>query len=284
MPGFVMPDFEWPAMPQVMAFGPDGDFSTAFRSARPRLGVSVRTDQDDGFDAQGARVAGVMDDGPADEAGIREGDVITSVDGRSLFDQLADDVEEDFDLDASIPVQRLLAIARELEPGDPVEVEYVRDGQPMTATVEVRDLAAMWGAWADDFTTQLRPRVERFQREFRPEMERFRQELGPQLDGVRELVIATAGSTARYGLSLIELSPGLGTYFGTDRGVLVTDVEEDSSLGLRPGDVILRIGDREVDTPSRVLRILRTYDDEESVSFRVRREGSEIDVLGRLAG
>ena len=33
---------------------------------------------------------------------------------------------------------------------------------------------------------------------------------------------------ARYGLSMIELTPGLGDYFGTDRGVLVTDVDQDS--------------------------------------------------------
>jgi type II secretory pathway component PulC len=66
--------------------------------------------------------------------------------------------------------------------------------------------------------------------------------------------------------------------------VLVTDVAEGSALGLEPGDIILRVGDRDVTSPDRVLRILATYSDDEQVSFRVRRDGREIDVLGRLEG
>jgi S1-C subfamily serine protease len=88
----------------------------------------------------------------------------------------------------------------------------------------------------------------------------------------------------RYGVELVEVNPELGAYFGTDRGVLVTDVTEGSALGLEPGDIILRVGDRDVTSPDRVLRILATYSDDEQVSFRVRRDGREIDVLGRLEG
>ena len=302
MPDFVMPDI--PDIPQVMAFGPDGAGVWSMRATRPRLGVTVSTDQDDSYDGQGARVTDVMEDGPADEAGIREGDVITSVAGRSLFTPLEDDLEEDLDLDESIPVQRLLAITRDLEPGESVEVEYLRDGSAMTTTVEVQDLAGMWGRWAAEFG----PRMEQFRYEFRPRMERFRQELRPQmeqlreqireqtrdldlnieelreLDGMERIVIARSGSAARYGLRLTELTPGLGDYFGTDEGVLVTDVDEDSALGLRPGDVILQVGDREATSPSRVGRILATYDDDESVTFRVLREGADIEVVGRLGG
>jgi len=66
--------------------------------------------------------------------------------------------------------------------------------------------------------------------------------------------------------------------------VLISDIDEDSPLGLRPGDVILRVGDREATSPERVRRILESYGDDESVTFRVRRQGSELDVLGRLGG
>ena len=80
----------------------------------------------------------------------------------------------------------------------------------------------------------------------------------------------------------MDLTPGLEEYFGVEDGVLVTDVDEDSTLGLQAGDVILRVGDRDATTPNRVRRLLATYDDGESVTFRVSRNGSEIDVLGRM--
>jgi serine protease Do len=89
---------------------------------------------------------------------------------------------------------------------------------------------------------------------------------------------------ARYGLELVELNAGLSADFGTEQGVLVTDIEEASALGLEPGDVVLRVGDREVTSPERLIRILGTYGNDEQVTFRVRRRGGEIDVLGRLGG
>ena len=44
--------------------------------------------------------------------------------------------------------------------------------------------------------------------------------------------------------------------------------------------MILAIGDREVDTPSDVYRILRSYESDEAVTFRVRRQGQETTVEG----
>jgi S1-C subfamily serine protease len=228
-----------------------------------------------------------MEGGPADEAGIREGDVITSVDGRSLFTPLEDDLEEDIDLDASVPVQRLLAIARDLEPGEAIEVEYLRDGQPMTATLETEDLAGMWGAWADDFEAQFRPRMERFEQELRPQLEEMRQRIREQardIDGRQRVIIGRRGDMARYGLGLTDLTPGLADYFGAEQGALVSDVDADSTLGLQPGDVLLAIGDREVTSPSRAARLLSSYDGDESVTFRVLRDGREMEVTGRLGG
>lgn len=297
---FVLPDVS--DMEEAFAWSPDRDFTFSFRSARPRLGVAVSTEQDEALDAQGARVNNVMEDGPADDAGLLEGDIITSVDGRSLAQPLDDDIEEDFDLDRSIPVQRLLAIARDLEPGQTVEVGYLRDGQARTATVEVSDLGASMRAWARQFREDFEPRMERFRLEMRPRVEEFQREIRPQLDELREQIreqsrewerngrvlgdiepFVIDGGYAHDGLRLTALTPGLGEYFGTDHGVLVTDVEADSPLGLQAGDVILRVGDRDVTSPSRVLRILSSYDGGDSVTFRVRRQGSEIDVLGRLS-
>jgi hypothetical protein len=83
------------------------------------------------------------------------------------------------------------------------------------------------------------------------------------------------------GARLVELNPELGEYFGTTTGVLVSDVEDGSTLQLRPGDVILSIGGRAVATPEQAQRIIASYGDDETVPMRVRRRNQEIDVTGR---
>ena len=275
---FRLPPFE-------MAFAPF--------SARPRLGISVSTDQAASLDAEGARVTSVLEDGPAEVAGLQLGDVITGNDGRSLLEPLEPEVEEELDLDESLPVQRLLSIARGLEAGQAVAIEYLRDGQRLTTTAEARELTA--GSYAYAYGIE----ADRM----RADAERVREQVREMRDGMRDLefrfddpsgagvrffgggdapwVIGPLGSS-RYGIQLVELNEGLGSYFGVTQGVLVTEVDEDSTLGLRPGDVILRIGEREVTTPDRALQLLATYAADEDINFRVRRNGVETNVLGRI--
>jgi S1-C subfamily serine protease len=81
-------------------------------------------------------------------------------------------------------------------------------------------------------------------------------------------------------VELVELNPELGEYFGTDRGVLVADASEESTLGLRPGDVLLAIDGREVQDPAHARRILGSYRDGEELRLRIRRRGEDMEVLG----
>jgi len=260
--------------------------------SRPRLGISVSTDQGSEVDAQGARVTNVLEEGPAWNAGIREGDVITTIDGQSLFQTLPGDVEDDFDLDESVPVQRLLAIARELEPGQEVEVAFLRDGQRRTVTVSAEDLSdrsfgiAVPGFDAERFRDQMRgleslrdlPRVREF--EWRSdEPGAFNYEI---FRNPGAMMLLGGGGLGQYGLQLVPLNESLGQYFGTTEGVLVVDADADSPLGLQAGDVILSIGGRAVTAPDRVTRILGGYDADEDIAMRVRRNGREIEVMGRL--
>ena len=85
-----------------------------------------------------------------------------------------------------------------------------------------------------------------------------------------------------HGLELSALNPRLGSYFGVEAGVLVTDVEEGTDLGLEPGDVILGIGGRDVTEPRDVRRILASYDADEEVRFDVRRDGSDRSITGHI--
>lgn len=268
----------------------------AFRESRPRLGISVEMSDPD-EQADGARVMGLLEDGPAARAGLREGDVVTRIDGRSLTAPLDAELERDLDLDRALPPQRLLEIVRDIEPGQDVEIEYLRDGQTARVTVEAEELSAWGRTWdAERFGERMREFGDRM-RSFRgppppdaphapgapdapmpPGAFHFRFD-GPDFDRLRGFGIRDAFGS---GLELVRVGPELGSYFGTERGVLVTAVPEESALGLRAGDVILEIGDRTVEDPARVRSILSTYDDDELVTFRIRRDGQDMDVSGRI--
>jgi serine protease Do len=94
-------------------------------AAAAYLGVSTRdNDPDVAFELDlpvedGVVVLGTTGDGPAEAAGITEGDVILAIDGREI--------------DSSITLQEVLA---DLQPGDVVDVEVVHpDGERETVQV-----------------------------------------------------------------------------------------------------------------------------------------------------
>jgi membrane-associated protease RseP (regulator of RpoE activity) len=292
--------------------------------SRARIGITLSSELGD-TEAQGARVESVMEDGPADEAGIREGDIITSLDGQSLLEDVADEPHLHLDTERSLPVQRLMAIARELEAGQEVEVEYLRDGEPHTAVLEARELPG-WGSrgvlspdWnVEIMADRMRDLGERM-REIRIEGREGRRgihvwadssEAGnvmlrtlpegrayafsteggdwsvrgwecPGDEGPRRGFLAFRGECVG-GLELVDLKPGLADYFGTATGVLVSDVHEDSSLGLEPGDVVLSVDGRETTSPDQLRRILRSYEGDEEITLLIVRHQQEMSVQGNL--
>ena len=262
------------------------------QQSRTRLGLYLDTRQSRRYDSDGALVTGVMRDSPAEDVGLQEGDVITVFEGQVLTIPLDDpDVERDFDLDESLPTQRLLALASDLEEGQTVEVRYLRDGANNTVTLEAEEFefprvrtfgsgpGRVFGVgpdarpWPmdDDFGVDLSQRM---------------QVLGDRLEGltigVPGVYSLGYGVTSVQGVQFIELNPELGEYFGSDSGVLVVEVDEESTLGLLAGDVVLAVGDREADTLARVLRLMRTYEEDEPIRFRVIRRGSEMVAEGVL--
>ncbi len=247
---------------------------------RGRIGVSITSSSDD-EDYAGALITEVTPDGPAEQAGIREGDVITAINGHSLMEPLPDRSDErDLDLDGAVTVQRLMALMKDTEPGDDVEVTYERDGVETTTTVVAESLGNTFvfgsggsGNWsvAPDVGFDFH------------DLENMRIEVAPQVARIRDWAGAWGFSGfGSSGLELAALNPDLGSYFGAEEGVLVLDIDEDTTLGLEPGDVLLDIDGREVRDRDHARRILGSYEPGETVSFGIIRKGSNLQVDGHM--
>ncbi len=252
--------------------------------ARARLGIAFSTRGQEGYRDVGAVITSVYEESPAEAAGLEVGDVVVAVDGHELMERLEARLEHGIDEDGSAPVQRLMALARDWDAGEAVQLTVLRDGDE--TNVEV----------VPEATSSMEP-LRRYLGEVRGSLGRVVPEQLLRGRGMRGSLRTTTPRVsvwtgdgdgfgfgrwggAAYGLELTELNPQLASYFGTDVGVLVLDVSEDSTLGVEPGDVIVGIGDRDIEIPRDVRRILNSYDDDEEVRIEIRRHGNAQTVTG----
>ncbi len=240
------------AAPRARASTPFGVFS--FSDNRGRIGVLVDTKADAQNDKIGARLDAVTPGGPAQQAGLKAGDIITRFNGTALGGVHAD--EED----ASGPGMKLIELARALDPGDSVQVEYRRGSETRKATLVAEEVS--WGGMAH---------IEMPEMPDMSGMPRMMEDLRRDLRRMQGGLAWTMGD-AWGGIELVSLNPDLGEYFGTREGVLVVRASEDSTLPLKGGDVILAIGGRKPTSPMHAMRILRSYDTGETVSIEVLRK------------
>lgn len=234
---------------------------------RGRLGIRLAARSTEG-EEEGARIEGVLEGSPADEAGLEEGDVVIRFNGHRLTEPLPEpEMEDEVSEGGSPATRRLLLLARDIDPGDEVEIEFLRDGETRRVTVEAEEWTSRGSVGRPGGSV----------RPFPPDVPRPpRVRVAPRVDFER--MFRGRG----HGVELVPMNEGLSGYFGTDEGVLVADVDDDSELGLRPGDVLLRIGEREVRDPGHAARILSSYRDDETVRMEVIRKGERTTVEGRV--
>ena len=243
--------------PRVRVETREGPFGVyAFGDNRGRIGVIVDPRVNAAGDKVGARVDGITPGGPAEKAGLKVGDVITRFNGTALGGAESEDAEN------SGPGMKLIDLARKLEPGDTVQVEYRRGTDARKATLVAEDLGPS-GHFEMPEMGQMK--------ELMPEMH-----MGPGND------FEFAFGSPWGGIELVELNPDLGDYFGTREGVLVVSAPEDSTLALKGGDVIVSIGGRKPTSPMQAMRILRSYEPGESVTLDVLRKQKHVTVTWKV--
>ncbi len=171
---------------------------------------------------KGALVADVTPGGPADEAGMRRGDVIVLFDGK--------EVEE---------MNELPLMVGSTPVGKEVEVEVIRKGRKKTLEVEIGKL--------DEAEQRVEP----------------------------------AASRTDLGMTVEEVSPEQARRFNlnVEDGLVVVGVEGNSpaaEAGIRPGDLILEVDQRPVDSLADYQDRISDYDEGDTVLFLVRRGGNTL--------
>jgi len=239
---------------------------------RARLGIKVNLQARD-TDSLGAYVESVLPNGPAAKAGLRSGDLITKLDGKSVL--AGGRAERTPDQRQSLPGLRLVELAARLEPNDTVPVEYLRGKDRRTASIVTEDEP-------DTFVMGpggRRPLTMRFST---PGMGDHMQ-VGdfPDDMGVGDRFEFLSGGPLG-DLDLAPLNPDLGAYFGTTDGVLVVRAPRDGSLGLKGGDVVQAVDGRKPSSPAHLLRILRSYDRGETFKLDILRNHKRETVTAHL--
>jgi len=168
---------------------------------------------------KGVEVTMVDQDAPPGKAGIKEHDVILSMNGTSIESQV-----------------QLKRMIRETPPGRVVTFGISRDGQPMTIKVQLADRRKQY-AWEG-------PKMKDFHVEI-PSIS-----INPDIE-IPQINVVVVRSSARSGLMVENITPQLGEFFGVKdgNGVLVRAVEKGSrgeKAGFRAGDIIVKINDKPV--------------------------------------
>jgi S1-C subfamily serine protease len=216
-----------------------------FQLNRPRLGVMVANDTSG---QRGAVIREVTDDSPAEKAGLKSGDIITRFNGTALA---GDDAAD-----------KLVKLVQDVEPGDTMKVEYRRGSDTRTASIVAADLDMR------SFAVNI-PRMQGLDR--LQDIERV-PGMWMDRDGNDALRSLTVIAGTRMGLNLVEMNAGLGEYFGTSEGLLVTEAPRDSTIPLKAGDVILTIDGRTPTSESHARRILASYAPGETIKVEIMRK------------
>ncbi|MFN8178201.1 MAG: PDZ domain-containing protein [bacterium] len=190
----------------------------------------------------GVLLAQVLDDSPAAKAGLHGGDIVVKLDGQAV----------------GSPAELRSAIESK-KAGETVTIDYLRNGKPMTAQATLRETPeSEEGGLARGFA-QVRPGIDHLRR---------------RLGSVRDMHLGREHGWL--GVYTQPMTGQLGEYFGTkEGGALVAEVVDASpaaKLGLKAGDVIVKIDDQKIEDPEDLRRVVGGHDEPADVELTWVRE------------
>jgi serine protease Do len=261
---FILPLLAIPAISSECAY--PGPFTEAFGYSSEEtsgggsyLGVDTRDVTPDRLTAlqlkeeQGVEVTMVDQDAPAGKSGLKEHDVILSVNGTSIES-----------------VEQLRRMIHEIPAGRQVTLGISRKGQEMT-------LKAQLASRRKSFALASGQKEFKFEMPVIPEIATM-----PDIDVPVSIVVVH--SSTRSGLMIENLTPQLGDFFGVKngQGVLVRSVEKGSraeKAGFRAGDVVVRVNGETVNDAGDFTHAVRSRKDSKATIGIVREKKEQTITL-----
>ncbi len=220
-------------------------------SNKPRMGVNIEP-MGDGTPVEGVAILSVTPGSAADDAGLRAGDIITAVNGETFSAASAGEAAE-----------KLLSFMNGVEEGDVLDVEYMRDESMGSVEVAPRPVTVSAQVFGPDgnFAFPAMPEIH----------------VSPS--GGQSFSFRFGGWRGGWGdMEVVELTEGLGRYFGTDEGLLIIRAPTSNAFQLQDGDVITSIDGREPSSVNHCMRILGSYAPGETLVLNIMRDRREMEL------
>jgi len=195
------------------------------------------------------QIARVVKNSPAEKAGIRKGDFIKKINGKTINN-----------------TSELVKIIREFKPEQKVKMELTRGNTLQSALVVIGKLDEGGPRMARAYSYSTEEPIAAPLPEFR-ELLPVPENYVYQLEGSRILGVDTA-----------TLTPELAKEFGMEKGtgLMITRVYKATAAekaGLRPADIIVKLGDQPIRNNSDLRKALNELEDNEAVLVELYRKG-----------
>ena len=265
---------EGPRKIRIERHGPGGGDAKVIRDVRieglpgrrgfssgPGLGIVMAPNSA----AAGVRVAAVTPDSPARRPAFCAGDVLLSVNGKTISASGTQAVDNARDL------------IGDLKKGQQVKLRYARQGKTFDASMAADDINRLVVFNRGEGLPRhhdggMRKRMMMLPPGVETEILRVGPRKHPCAKGEEDCGMPALVQAFRWqGLNLSSMDAGLGRYFGTDKGVLVISAGPELK-GLQSGDVIQRVGGKPVESPRDVMRALRDKDEGAQLQLNVLRD------------
>lgn len=215
-------------------------------------------------DEPGVLIQGVVEDSPAEEAGLEDGDVILVFAGETADDH-----------------KGLVKAVRKAEPGQKVEIVVLREGKKKTIEVELGEAEDHVWHMKLDGLDDLHLDLENL-KDLKHKFKSWTTHGGDDVFVMGDGEFYFNSDRGHLGIHIESLSEQLGEYFGIEdgNGVLISHVVEDGAAetaGLKAGDIIIKLGDKDIDDTGDLHKALAKTEPEDKVELTVLRKGKTKD-------